>query len=302
MKDKEMSSMILQMKSVVAILAAIALSACVGTGATENTTGSLSQISPTDSAPTQSTNQPESPKPIPSSPPTVAKRTFQTDVLLFAGDGTWAAEVSSLKSILASNGATYQTVSSAQLDSMSIDDIAKFGTLIFPGGSGGTEADSLSSSTHERLRQAVQDRGVSYVGFCAGAFIAQAPAPAPGKDVSYGLGVVDGPVLDYYYLENQGTDVAMTLYKFADGTTADILWYGGPVTPNTGVVARYPDGNPAISEMWSGKGFVILAGGHPTANQSMLSSLGLAPKEGPRLDVAWKMIHAAIEQEPLPTF
>ena len=58
-----------------------------------------------------------------------------------------------------------------------------------------------------------------------------APAPKPGKDVSYGLGIVAGPELEYYYLENQGTEIAMTLASFPDGSKRDLLWYGGPVTP-----------------------------------------------------------------------
>jgi glutamine amidotransferase-like uncharacterized protein len=222
--------------------------------------------------------------------------------MVFAGDGTWASEVSSIESILSSNGATYQEVSSAQLDAMSVDDIAKFGMMIFPGGAGGTEAGSLSAQTHANLRSAVQDRGVGYVGFCAGSFIAEAPAPAAGQDVSYGLGVVNGPVLDYYYLENQGTDIAMTLETFADGTTADILWYGGPVTPNTGVIAKYPDGNPAISEMWSGKGYVILSGVHPTATQAILSAVGMTSTDGVHLDLTWKLFNAVLHQTPLPSF
>ena len=98
--------------------------------------------------------------------------------------------------------------------------------------------------------------------------------------------------------------VQMTLHSFADGTTKDILWYGGPVTPNTphGVVARYPDGNPAISEMWSGNGFVILAGGHPTATTATLTALGVHSSDGAHQEVAWDMIQAALTQVPMGAF
>jgi glutamine amidotransferase-like uncharacterized protein len=222
--------------------------------------------------------------------------------MLFAGSGTWGTEVSNLENIMDSHGMSYQVVTSAQLNAMSVDQIAQFGLLIFPGGSGGTEADSLTSQTHANLREAVQVRGVSYIGFCAGSFIAQAPAPASGGDVSYGLGVVNGPELDYYYLENQGTDIAMTLLTFADGSTQDILWYGGPVTPSTagGVIAKYPDGNPAITELWSGKGFVILSGVHPTANQATLSALGVSSTDGTHQDTAYNLLNAALHQQPMP--
>jgi glutamine amidotransferase-like uncharacterized protein len=231
-----------------------------------------------------------------------AGRSYTTTALLFDGSGVWTPEVASLEDILDSHGATYVKVDSATLDAMTLDELSAFGVLIFPGGSGGTQADSLTAETHARLRAAVQVRGISYVGFCAGAYIAAAPAPGPGQDVSYGLGVVNGPLLADYFLANQGVDYGMTLESFPDGSTEDLLWYGGPVTPDQGVVARYPDGNPAISEMWSGKGFVVLSGPHPTASQSILDGLGMSSNDGVHLDLAWKLIAAALDQQPLPTF
>jgi glutamine amidotransferase-like uncharacterized protein len=188
---------------------------------------------------------------------------------------------------------------------MSVDQLASVGVLIFPGGSGGTEADSLSSQTHANLRAAVQERGVGYVGFCAGAFIGEAPAPSPGGDVSYGLGVVDGPILDLWTPpDNPNAEYEMTEQSFADGTTKDILWYGGPITPSGAgvVVAKYPNGQPSISQLRSGKGFVILSGGHPTADDAILSALGLTSTDGTHLDLVWKLFGAALSQTPLPAF
>jgi len=59
-------------------------------------------------------------------------------------------------------------VGSAELNAMSLDQIARFGVLIFQGGAGVTEAASLNAQTHANLRRAVQEKAVSYVGFCAG--------------------------------------------------------------------------------------------------------------------------------------
>lgn len=237
-------------------------------------------------------------------PSTNDPRAYVTDALLFAGDGTWSPEVASIESLLLSNGARYRKVYSAELGSMSVDEIAEFGLMIFPGGLGGTQAGSLSSSAHSRIREAVQKRGVSYIGFCAGAFIAQAPAPAPGGDVSYGLGVVDGPVMDYYHLEYDGVTAETVDHTLADGTKLDILWYGGPVTPNVpgGVIARYPNGEPAISQMMSGDGFVIVSGTHPTATESMLSSLGVSSGDGTHRDFAWALIRSALNRAPMAAF
>jgi glutamine amidotransferase-like uncharacterized protein len=236
-------------------------------------------------------------------------RSFATDILLFSGSGAWSPEVSSLKALFAQRGATYKEVSSSQLNAMSAEQMAEYGTFVWPGGSGGTQSSSLTTATKDNIRKAVRELGVSYIGFCAGAFVAVAPTPAPGKAPSYGLSVVDGPELDYYYLEEEmnragQTDIAMTLHTFADGTTRDIVWYGGPVVTNGAhsVVAKYPNGDAAISQMWSGKGWVILAGTHPAAPQSVRDSYGLDDADGVDTDLAWKLIDAAIQQTELPTF
>ena len=46
--------------------------------------------------------------------------------MVFSGSGTWGSEISSIESILTSNGASFQSVNSGQLDAMSVDDIAKY--------------------------------------------------------------------------------------------------------------------------------------------------------------------------------
>jgi len=228
-------------------------------------------------------------------------RSYTTGVLVFTGDGTWGTEIGDLEAMLDAHGVTYQEATSAQLDAMSAQDMATFGVIYIPGGEGGTEADDTLPQTHANLRTAVQQLGVSYVGFCAGAFVAVAPAPTGGGDVSYGFGVVDGPVLDYYTGPGSDLEYEQTLESYPDGTTENILWYGGPVTPETGVIARYPTGDPAISEMWSGKGLVLIGGVHPDLSQATLDDLGVSP-DTPAQDIAWKIFQAALTQQPLPTF
>lgn len=228
-------------------------------------------------------------------------RSYTTGVLVFTGDGTWGTEIGDLEAMLDAHGVTYQEATSAQLDAMSAQDMATFGVIYIPGGEGGTEAGNTLPQTHANLRTAVQQLGVSYVGFCAGAFVAVAPAPTNGGDVSYGFGVVDGPVLDYY--TGPGTDQTyeQTLESYPDGTTENILWYGGPVTPEIGVIARYPTGDAAISEIWSGKGLVLIGGVHPDLSQASLDALGVSPDTSAQ-DIAWKVFQAALTQTPLPTF
>ena len=221
--------------------------------------------------------------------------------MIFTGAGTWGTEITDAEALFTANGISYDEVSSSALDAMTPQQMANYGIMFMPGGAGGTEAGSVSSQTHANLRTAVQQLGLGYVGFCAGAFVAAAPAPSSGGDVSYGFGVVDAPVMDYYTGPGTSAEYEETLDTFADGSTQNMLWYGGPVTPNTGVVAKYPTGEPAISEMWSGKGFVIVAGTHPDLTQSTLQGLGASPSTSAQ-DTALKIFNAAIHQQPLPTF
>lgn len=250
---------------------------------------------------------------VQSGPLSIARgtRAFSIDVLLYNGAGAWSAEVPSIQNILDDHGATYRTVSSSQLNAMTLDELAQYGAIVFPGGYGNQITDSLSTATQERLRRAVRERGLNYVGFCAGSFIAVAPTPPAGQKAEYGLSIVDGARLTYYYLEEEfvkagreSQDWAMTKHSFADGTTRDILWYGGPTTPNIPghVVARYPNGDAAISQMWSGNGLVVLAATHPTATNSVLNTFGLSDSDGLDHDIAWKLIEAAITQNELPVF
>lgn len=267
---------------------------------------SNSQIFPSNPSPsnpgnptqTSTSNDPLTP------PANRPARNYSTDALLFTGDGTWGTEVTALKALMQDHGMSFHEVNSSQMNAMSVDQMASYGMFIFPGGAGGTQAGSLTSNTHQNIREAVQVRGVGYLGFCAGSFIAVGPTPRSGQDVSYGLGVVNGQYLDYYYLENQGTDIAMTMTTFADGSKRDLLWYGGPVVTNVPgtVVAKYPTGDAAISEMWSGNGFVILSGPHPAAPQSVKDSFGLKDSDSSDTDLAWNLLSSTLKQAPLPAF
>jgi glutamine amidotransferase-like uncharacterized protein len=230
-----------------------------------------------------------------STSPVTSTRNFSTDILVFTGSGTWSTEISDAENLFTTKGASYQEVSSAQLDAMTPDDIAKFGVIFIPGGTGSTEAESVSAATHANLRTAVQSLGVSYVGFCAGAFVAVAPTPASGQDVSYGFGVVNGALLNEYAGPGTDADYEEVALSYPDGTTEDMLWYGGPITPNSGVLAKYPTGDPAISQIWSGNGLVIIAGVHPDLSTATLTSLGASPTTSAQ-DFAWEIFNAAITQ------
>jgi len=236
-----------------------------------------------------------------SAPKATAKaRAYTTGALVFSGSGTWSSEVTSIETILQAHNVTFQDVGDDALNAMTVDQLNQFGMLLFPGGEGSEEAEGLTAQTHANIRQAVQQNGVSYLGFCAGSFIAVAPAPAAGQDVSYGLGVVNAPLLNEWTGAGDA-DYVLQEDTFADGSQQNLLWYGGPVVPNTNVIAKYSTGDPAMNEQMSGNGLVILSGPHPTADQAILDALGLTPDTGDT-SYAWTLMNAALTQTMLPHF
>jgi hypothetical protein len=121
---------------------------------------------------------------------------------------------------------------------------------------------------------------------------------------SYGMAVAPGRVLDAFY-PNDDTSLiaAMVPVKFADGTSRQMVWWGGPTTPewSGGVVARYSTGEPAISETFSGKGYVVISGPHPEAPQGWRATAGY-DSDGLDYSVAIAMINAAITRQPLTAY
>jgi glutamine amidotransferase-like uncharacterized protein len=254
-------------------------------------------------APGVSVDFPSLEAPPPGEPP-VVEEPRGSGVLLYGGAGAWSTEVSALQALLAARGVSYRKVTSAELDTLTLEELASYALILWPGGTGGTQVGSLGGDARIRLRQAVQEKGVSWLGFCAGAFVAVGPKPPAQSYPSYGLGILEGSYLDYYYLEGQGVDAAMTRESFADGSSRELLWYGGPVVPEVpgGVVARYPNGDAAISQARSGQGFVVLSAVHPAAPPSVASSFGLTDGDGADTELAWQLIRAALERAPLPAF
>jgi glutamine amidotransferase-like uncharacterized protein len=248
--------------------------------------------------------KPESSTPPDDVPPTSSTDGGRTDVLIYGGVGSWRAEIESLKKILYHHQATYVEMSPSEINKLSLQEISNYRLIIFPGGDAPTVRKALSFEARSRIRQAVQQGGLNYLGFCSGAWLAVAPAPAAGEDVVYGIGVVDGPLLQTNFLSQQGKKFSLDVANFPGGHTRKLLWYGGPVTVDRpgSVVARYSDGTAAISQIRSGKGFVIISGFHPAADKPILSWLGIYESEAIAPDFAWDLLHSALEQKPLPAF
>jgi hypothetical protein len=231
--------------------------------------------------------------------PQVANSAYKTDALIYDGDYAAFGDADAIANILESHGRTYQRVNSSDLAKMSIDDLDDSGLIVWPGGYAGKMSNTMSTQSRANLKRAVNERGIGFVGFCAGAFIAVSP------DTSWGFALKEAETLPYYHLEDEGIPIAMTPVQFADGSERDLVWWGGPYTPEYpgGVIARYKDTlQPAISQSWAGNGLMVIAGPHPEAPESWRADHGLSDSDGLDQDIAWQMMDAALHQKPMESF
>ena len=241
---------------------------------------------------------------VPSAPTTALTTPASMNVLLFNGTGISTSDWESFQSILQGMNLTVKVVNSAELEAMTINDLKTYGLIIVPGGHGGTMSDNLDQATKIRVRQAVRDYGVSYLGICAGAWVAVGSEASGDGNSSYGFPVIAGTHLANWWPNgNTSTVAAVVPVTFADGTSRQLVWWGGPSTPDWtgGVVARYSNGKAAISEAWSGNGFVVLSGPHPEAPQGWRATAG-TDSDGLDYDIAKELITAALNRKPLPTY
>lgn len=186
-----------------------------------------------------------------------------SSILLFTGAGASRDDVAAIEAILESRHFNYSTVNSFQLNRMTESQLAQYRLLIVPGGNFVQMGQSLTGSTTASVRNAVT-RGMNYLGICAGGFLAGS-FPAPYNSFNLSSGVQFG----FYSAEKSGVRKAAVRITAAEGTALDQYWEDGPQFTGWGeVVAKYPDGAPAIVEGSVGQGWVILSGVHPEAPAS----------------------------------
>lgn len=227
-----------------------------------------------------------------------------SQILLFNGIGISLSDWKETEKIIRSQGLTYKLVNSSALTAMPLADLKKYKLILVPGGDSNVINNNLSTTTKIKVRQAVRDGGVSFLGICAGAFAAVGIDTKSNTTAYYGFGVAQGDYLKFWYPNgNSSLIAAVPRISFADGTRRNMIWYNGPSTPEWagGVIARYPDGKAAISQTWTGLGFVIVSGPHPEAPASWQYDSGPDP-DGLDHDIAVKLIKAALYRKPLRTY
>ena len=222
--------------------------------------------------------------------------TGPASILLFTGTGTSPGDVAALETILEANHLDYATASSADLKGMAEDGIRQYRLLIVPGGNFVEIGNSLSSSATANIRTGVEN-GVNYLGICAGAFLAGS-FPKPYKS----LNLTSGVQFRFYDAVRSTRKTAVGI-MVAGGPTLDQYWEDGPQLSGWGaVVAKYPDGTPAVVQGRFGKGSVILTGVHPEAPESWRRGMTFSTPSSTDNAFAATLIQAALNGTSLSHF
>jgi glutamine amidotransferase-like uncharacterized protein len=188
------------------------------------------------------------------------------DVLLFTGRGTSSNDVAAVEAVLERAHVSYAIANSKQLNSMSEARLRAYRLVIVPGGNFEEIGRGLSPKAVGTLRAAVR-HGVNYLGICAGAFFA-------GDSPYNGLNLTSGVRFGFYGIEAKGVRKAAVAIAIPGGPVRSHYWEDGPQLSGWGdVVAKYPDGTPAVVEGAAGEGWMILTGIHPEAPESWREGL-----------------------------
>lgn len=217
-------------------------------------------------------------------------------ILLFNGTGTSSSDVSALASVLKNLGLNYQTVNSRQLDGMTQAQLATYRLFIVPGGNSIQIGDNLTSHATSIVHSAVQQDGLHYLGFCAGGFFG-------GYSKYNGLNLTSGVWFNFYGDYYKGINIEPVNLYLANGSRLDVYWQDGPQLSGWGkVIAKYPNGSPAIAEGYVGKGFVILLGVHPEAPASWRYGMNFSTPLSVDLAYAGTLVKAALGGYFLPHY
>ena len=279
------------------LLLSLNLSAC---GKSVGSEPELSALRPTIS-PVDPVNPIPDPEKDPAAGDSGTPPVKKTDVLLYNGAGVDTSDWQNTEKLLARAGYTYRLVNATEINAMSLDELTRFRMFLIPGGYGGTIYRNISESARLRIRRAVREEGVGYLGICAGAWVGVGPEAGTWETADYGFAVARGRQLELF--RDGGDNVSMQMVTFADGTSRSLVLWGGPITPSWsgGVVARYSTGDPAISQTYAGSGFVIVVGPHPEAPLDWRNETGPDP-DGLDYAVTYRLIDSVLNRVPLQTY
>ncbi len=214
-------------------------------------------------------------------------------ILLFNGAGTSENDVAAVETVLKDSQLDYSTVNSRQLNGMSESQLVGYRLLIVPGGNFIAIGEGLTSSTTANIHNAVRG-GLSYLGICAGGFLA-------GHAAYNSLNLTSGVRFGFYADEKRGIRKTAVAISGAGVPVLEHYWEDGPQFSGWGaVVGKYPFGTPAIVEGTSGKGWVILSGVHPEAPENWRRGMTFTTPASADNAYARTLIDAALHRKWLP--
>jgi glutamine amidotransferase-like uncharacterized protein len=223
------------------------------------------------------------------------RRADPGNILLFDGRGTSPGDVRAVEAILEREHLAYATADSSELNAMEETRLRAHHLLIVPGGNFMHMGNSLTAATAVNVRNAVQG-GLNYLGICAGALLA-------GNARENGFNLTAGVRFGFYSAVNQGIHKAAVPIASAGGPTLDQYWEDGPQLANWGaVVAKYPDGTPAVAQGSFGNGWVVLSGVHPEAPEGWRRGMTFSTPAAVDNAYAVTLIHASLNRESLPHY
>jgi glutamine amidotransferase-like uncharacterized protein len=233
----------------------------------------------------------------PQTPQTVADVATSTrPVILFNGTGTTSGDVSAVETILNDLGLAYATANSAQLNAMTQAQLNSYKLLIVPGGNSITIGEHLTRTATTNIHNAVINGGLHYLGICAGGFFG-------GYSIYNGLNLTSGRWFNFYEAYYQGINKESVNISFPSGGKLDVYWQDGPQFTGWGsIVARFPDGSPAVVEGKSGAGWVILAGVHAEAPASWRYGMTFTSSVASNTSYAKSLVSAALHGTYLPHY
>jgi hypothetical protein len=216
-------------------------------------------------------------------------------ILLFVGSGTSPSDVVALERILTDGRFGYSTATSRQVDGLSDLELRAYRLLIVPGGNFEEIGNGLAPGATVRIRSAIGN-GLNYLGVCAGAFFA-------GHSPYNGLDITGGVRFPFYAAEGRGVRKTVVAISTPDGRTLDHYWEDGPQLGGWGeIVAKYPNGTPAIVQGRFGDGWVMLTGIHSEAPESWRRGMHFTTPASASHAFAARLVDAALNGRRLPHY
>ena len=233
----------------------------------------------------------------PKTPQSVADVVMSTrPVILFNGTGTTSGDVSAVETILNDLGLAYATANSAQLNAMTQAQLNSYKLLIVPGGNSITIGQYLTRTATTNIHNAVIKGGLHYLGICAGGFFG-------GYSIYNGLNLTSGRWFSFYEDYYHGIHKESLNISYPSGGKLDVYWQDGPQFTGWGsIVARFPDGAPAVVEGKSGAGWVILTGVHAEAPASWRYGMTFSSSVASNTAYAKTLVSAALHGTWLPHY